>query len=88
MSDDAVRARNAGKDAMVARIAWQLSVGPGEAVRVRCVREPEGNIYVVQIRDDGRWTDTKKKGADPAALLRAVIDTPSVLALLTPSSPS
>lgn len=84
MSEDAVRARNAGKNAIAARIIWQLSVGPGEAVRVRCVRALESPLYVVQIRDDGRWTDTKKMGSDPAALLRAILDMPTVLALLTP----
>lgn len=84
MDDDAgVRARVAGKLAASARTAWALEAGDG---RFRCLREPNGS-YVVQARGTKGWSVQVTTGTDPVELLRKLVGTPTVAALIQKATP-
>lgn len=86
-SDEGVRARVAGREAVARRTVWQLDIGP---LRMRCIATPvestyEGNpitptsAYIVQSRDpQNGWTGVVGTGDDPAELLRRAVGSTAV----------
>jgi hypothetical protein len=67
-SDEAVRARVTGREAVADKTVWQLNAGP---LRARCVHEG-GPAYVVQGYTYKGWTAVIFRGTDPVELLRQV----------------
>lgn len=67
--DDANR-RRAGRDVVAQRTIWHITIG---AFQARCLYKAQGR-FIVQARIAGRWTEPSTfHGADPHALLEAVV---------------
>lgn len=69
--DDAVRARNEGKDAVARRTIWILEIG---GLKVRCLLENQ-TMFVVQVRTEGSWRREIARGPDALRLLRTIAGT-------------
>ena len=78
-TDEAMRARNAGKDRSAASVVWQLRAG---AVHLRCrgcdaTELPEG-YYEVQALVEGRWKRLYATRDNPYTLLNGAVCARSV----------
>ena len=68
MSDEAVQARVAGRQAKAARTAWQLSVGP---LQIRCIRDGADGCHA-EVRGEKGWQKMGPQVRSPLVLLQVI----------------